>query len=165
VTYCTTQFTRRQQTDNCHLTRRGSGGCSLRLRRSRRRFRDLDLCPSRDPDLCRSRLRRCSPIKREAILSSGSRVCICALAPSKLSFSHTDLLSTACLGICVCGVRIPMSLLGDLELRPCTSHRNCAAQFNLDSLCTKGSCVAGVDCTEGACTSVLVRLTIVRTSN
>jgi hypothetical protein len=168
VTYCTTQFTRRQQTDNCHLTRRGSGGCSLRLRRSRRRFRDLDLCPSRDPDLCRSRLRRCSPspIKREAILSSGSRVSHLGSSGNKCSRRHgpsVDSLSR--------DLRLrrsdSLSLLGDLELRPCTSHRNCAAQFNLDSLCTKGSCVAGagVDCTEGACTTVLVRLTIVRTSN
>lgn len=140
MTYCTTQFTRRQQTDNCHLTRRGSGGCSLRLRRSRRRFRDLDLCPSRDPDLCRSRLRRCSPIKREAILSSGSRVCICALAPSKLSFLHTDLLSTACLGICVCGVRIPCRCLGIWSCDP-AHHIETALLNSIWTVCVQKALV------------------------
>ena len=141
---------------------------AMAARRSRRRFRYLDLCLSRDPDLCRSRLRRCSPspIKREAILSSGLRVCICALAPTKLSFAHTDLLSAACLGICVCGVRIPCRCLGIWSGDP--AHRNLAAQFNLDSLCTKGSCVACVPRAPVYCvhynTSVLVRLTIVRTS-
>ena len=120
----------------------------MRLRRSRRRFRYLDLCPFRDPDLCRSRLRlrRCSPspIKRESILSSGLRVCICTLAPTKLklSFVHTDLLSAACLGICVCGVRY--CYLGIFNCDP--AYHETALLNSIWTVCrdSKGSCVTYV---------------------